>query len=121
MSTLFRATLKGYCRRIPKDGVSTNTVWYLPHHAVINPHKPGKVGVVFDCAAKWQGVSLRDVLLRGPDLANSFVGVLTRFRMHPVVVVADVQEMFHQVASAAKWLRCSTVCILARWRIHERS
>ena len=46
---------KGYCRQIPTD-VSTNTTWYLPHHAVINPRKPGKVRVVFDCAAKWQGV-----------------------------------------------------------------
>ena len=88
---------KGYCRRIPTDEVSTNTMCYLPHHAVINPRKPGKVRVVFDCAAKWQDVSLIDVLLHGPDLANSLVGMLTRFRMLPVAVVADVQEMFHRV------------------------
>jgi len=88
---------KGYCRQIPTDEVSTNTTWYLTHHAVVNPRNPGKVRTVFDCASKWQGVSLNDVLLHSPDFASSLVGVLTRFRMHPVAVVADVQEMFHQV------------------------
>lgn len=53
--------------------------------------------MVFDCSAKFQGVSLNDCLLQGPDLTNSLVGVLTRFREDPVAFMADVESMFHQV------------------------
>ena len=36
-------------------------------------------------------------MLQGPDLTNKLVGVLTRFRLHPVAVMADIEAMFHQV------------------------
>ena len=35
--------------------------------------------------------------MQGPNLANEIVDVLIRFRKEEVVVVADIQEMFHQV------------------------
>ena len=72
-------------------------VWYLPHHPVLNVNKPGKVRVVFDCAAKHHGTSLNDQLFQGPDLTNNLVGVLTRFRQEPIALMADVESMFHQV------------------------
>ena len=71
-------------------------LWYLPHHPMLNPNKPDKVQVVFDCAAVFHGTSLNDQLLQGPDLTNSSVGVL-RFQENPVVVMADIEVMFHQV------------------------
>ena len=72
-------------------------VWYLPHHPVYHPRKPDKVRIVFDCAARHKGISLNDALLQGPDLVNSLVGVLTRFRRKRIAVIADVESMFHQV------------------------
>ena len=72
-------------------------VWYLPHHPVFHPRKPGKVRVVLDCAAKFLGVSLNDMLLPGPDLNNNLIGALMRFREEPVAVFADIESMFHQV------------------------
>ena len=53
--------------------------------------------MVFDCAAKYRGSSLKDQLLQGPDLKNTLVGVLTRFREEPVAFMADVEAMFCQV------------------------
>jgi hypothetical protein len=73
-----------------------DSVWYIPHHGVYNPNKPGKVRVVFDCAARFQGASLNDFLLCGPDLMNSLVGVLCRFRLNPVAFSCDIERMFHQ-------------------------
>ena len=55
-------------------------IWYLPHHGVYNPNKVGKIRVVFDCSARFAGTCLNDHLLQGPDLTNSLVGVLIRFR-----------------------------------------
>ena len=75
-------------------------VWYLPHHPVFHPQKPGKARVVFDCAAKFKGTSLNDQLLQGPDLTNGLLGVIIRFRQEPVAMVADVEGMFHQVRVA---------------------
>lgn len=50
-----------------------------------------------DCAATYQGVSLNDRLLQGPDLTNTLVGVLLRFRQEPVALMADIESMFYQV------------------------
>ena len=89
---------KGYAREIDAyEDSKEGRIWYLPHHPVTNPHKPGKVRVVFDCAATYRGTSLNDQLLQGPDLMNSIVGVLLRFRQEQVALVADIEAMFHQV------------------------
>ena len=62
-----------------------------------HPKKPEKIRVVFDCSAKFAGTSLNDQLLQGPDLTNSLVGVLTRFRQEPVAFMGDVEAMFYPV------------------------
>ena len=88
---------KGYVREVTHIDRKSKRVWYLPHHPVINPNKPGKLRVAFDCAAKFQGISLNSQLLQGPDFNNSLVGVVIRFRQEQVALVADVEAMFHQV------------------------
>lgn len=70
--------------------------WYIPHHGVINPRKPDKLRVVFDCSAKFKGVSLNDHLLQGPDLTNTLIGVLCRFRKGRIAFTCDIEQMFHQ-------------------------
>ncbi|XP_077972264.1 uncharacterized protein LOC144427252 [Styela clava] len=72
-------------------------VGYLPHFPVMNQHKPGKVRVVFDAAAKYGNVSLNDCLMSGPDLVSSLLGVILRFCRGRIALVADVEAMFHQV------------------------
>ena len=61
------------------------------------PQKTGKIGAVFDCSSKFQGVLLNDCLMQGPDLTNALVGVLTRIREDPVAFMGDVEALFHQV------------------------
>ncbi len=63
-------------------------------------HKPGKVRVVFDCAPRFGDTPLNDQLLQGPDLTNDLTGVLLRFRQESVALMADVEQMFHQVRVA---------------------
>ena len=76
--------------------------FFLPHHGVRNPNKPGKVRLVLDASAKFNGISLNDRLLRDPDLLTSLNGVLIRFRQRPVPVSANIERMFHQVRVAGK-------------------
>lgn len=71
-------------------------VWYIPHHRVYHPTK-GKIRVVFDCGASYQGTSLNGQLLQDRDLTASLIGVVTQFRKEPVVIMADTESTFHQV------------------------
>jgi hypothetical protein len=90
---------KGYAVQIPSNHLRNDTgkVWYLPHHAVYHPMKPNKIRVVFDCSASYEGTALNDRLLQGPDLTNTLLGVLTRFRQDSVAFMSDIESMFHQV------------------------
>ena len=71
--------------------------WYLPHHGVYHPKKPNKIRIVFDCSAKYGGVSLNSLFLQGLDLTNQIVGVLNRFREDQVTLVGNIENMFYQV------------------------
>jgi transposase InsO family protein len=90
--------IKGYAETIPVDNHAVDKPkWYLPHHPVFNQNKPGKIRVVFDCSARYNGISLNDCTLQGPDLTNKLTGVLLRFRQGQVAFMADIQSMFYQV------------------------
>lgn len=69
--------------------------WYLPIFGVYHPQKLGQIRVVFDSSAQYQGVSLNSVLLTGPNLNNSLLGVLLRFRKDLIAITADIQQMFY--------------------------
>ena len=69
--------------------------WYLPSFEVYHLKKPGQICVVFDSSAPYKGVSLNNVFFTGPDLNNTLLGVLMRFRKEPVAITADIQHMFH--------------------------
>ncbi|KAJ8723754.1 hypothetical protein PYW07_007734 [Mythimna separata] len=86
---------KGYAEKAPATS-SKGRTFYLPHFAVVHPIKK-KLRIVFDAAAKFEGKSLNDALLSGPDLLQSLFGVLLRFRQGPVAVMADIQDMFLRV------------------------
>ena len=91
---------KGYVFRVenPKDpSQRSKREWYLPHHPVINPNKPGKIRRVLNGAAKFHGTSLNRSLLTGPDLLQRLIHTLIRFRQHKYAVSADIEGMFLQV------------------------
>ena len=89
-----------YVRKLDEEELGETkdeTQWYVPHHPVINPHKPEKVRRVCNAAAKFRGTSLNDMLLTGPDLLQNLVGIIFRFREHPIALTADIEAMFLQV------------------------
>ena len=88
--------VKGYAEPVNSPG-REGTVWYIPHHNVVNPRKPDKFRIVFDCSAEYQGTSLNKEVLQGPDLTNKLIGVLLRFREGPVAIMGDIKGMFLQV------------------------
>ena len=98
---------KGYAEVVPEEERdSSNRTWYIPHHPVLNPNKPDKVRIVYNCAAKSKGVSLNENLMKGPDLVNRLIGVLLRFRKERIAIVSDIEGMFHQVRCAPEDRDC---------------
>ena len=105
----------GYVRKFDETEINENRnrlQWYLPHHPVINPHKPGKVRRVCNVAAKYQGVTLNDKLLSGPDLLQSLIGIIFRSREQQIALSADVEAMFLQVAVPND----DSLCLRFLWR-----
>ena len=89
---------KDYASRVQEPTKSEDgKIWYLPHHGIYHPKKPNKLRVVCDCSAKYIETSLNDQLMQGPDLTNSLVGVLLRFRQAAEAFTADIESMFYQV------------------------
>ncbi|XP_036347423.1 uncharacterized protein LOC118756788 [Rhagoletis pomonella] len=90
---------KNYARKLsPEEAALTNDrTWYLPHFAVSNPNKPGKLRMVFDAAAEVDGVSLNSQLMKGPQEYRPLPAILFHFREGAIGVCGDIKEMFHQV------------------------
>jgi hypothetical protein len=104
MYTMYKTVIdqhlaNGYARKLTAQEVNeaSSRRWYLPHFGVTNPNKPGKVRVVKDAAAEFRGNSLNKNLVTGPDLLNSLIGVLIRFRRDAVAIGGDIEGMYNQV------------------------
>ena len=71
---------------------------YLPHRAVIREnHSTTKVRIVFDGSAHNENEPcINDVLYSGPCLLPLISGILIRFRIGKIGIVADVKQAFLQ-------------------------
>ncbi|KMQ90572.1 bel12-ag transposon polyprotein [Lasius niger] len=75
-------------------------VCYLPHHGVLRgPGPEAKIRVVFNGSSRtMDGSSLNASLHVGPNLLPALADILTRWRRHRYVFVADVEKMYRQIA-----------------------
>ena len=90
--------LDNYAERVPQNrlDVEDGKINYVPHTGIYHPKKPGRIRVVFDCSARFNGISLNDHLLQGPDQTNNLLGILCRFRQERIAFLTDIKGMFHQ-------------------------
>ncbi|KAK0148998.1 hypothetical protein N1851_010605 [Merluccius polli] len=107
---------KGHAEMVPEEQLhrTDGRLWYIPHHGVYDKHKK-TIRVVFDCTSSYRGTSLNTELLQGPDLTNTLLGVLLKFRQEPVAVMGDIEGMFHQVKIPETGRGLSEVLVVARW------
>ncbi|XP_023811839.1 uncharacterized protein LOC110015208 [Oryzias latipes] len=85
----------GYVREVTEEEVRTSKEsWFIPHHMVTHN---GKNRVVFNCSFTYREKNLNVLLLPGPNLGASLLGVLLRFREHSTAISSDIKGMFHQV------------------------
>ena len=84
----------GHVEPITSSSNVSSAINYIPIFPVYNEQK-NKTRLVFDSSASFNGASLNNALMQGPDLNNSLVGVLLRFRLEEVAINADIEKMFH--------------------------
>ena len=77
----------------------TGRVVYLQHKEVVNEDRSAtKLRIVFDASAKYKdSMSLNDVLYKGPCLNADLYSFLLKFRVHPIVLTADIEKAFLQI------------------------
>ena len=88
---------RGYAERSDPKANQQDKTWFISHHGLYHPSKPGKIRIVFDCSAEYDGFSVNKILLSGPDPTNQIVGILVKFREDYVVIMADIEAIFYQV------------------------
>lgn len=91
--------MKEYLELGHMSPVSSSSKYVIPHHSVVKEDRSQiKLRVVFDASSLTNSNrSLNNHLMTGPKLQQDIKCILTRFRMYPVVFVADVIKMYRQI------------------------
>lgn len=110
---------EGYVRAANEDDLYGNwqNINYLPMSLVINMNKnPPKFRTVFDASARFNGTSLNENLLKGPDLLIDLLKPLIVMRMNKIAFVADIKAMFMRMKINLRDQQCQRVI----WRECEQ-
>ena len=89
--TLTTDLQKFVLKQVEMQQTEPKKIWYLSHHPVVNPNKPGKKA---NAAAKFRGQSLNSNLFTAPDLLKT----LLRFHENSVAILSDFEGMYMQIA-----------------------
>ena len=89
----------GYARKL--SDYEANTISprtnYIPDHSVTSINKPNKLRIVFDAAANFSNKFLNQHLLKSPDLLNSLIGIILRFREGQYAIIGDIEAMYYDI------------------------
>ena len=91
---------KGVARKLSNEEVQDykGPVHYIHHHEVLKPESSSTpLCIVFNSSASYMGQKLNDFWAKGPDILNSLLGVLFRFRQNTVAIAGDISKMYHTV------------------------
>jgi len=72
-------------------------VWYVSHLIAPNHHSvTTPVRLVWNSSQRFRGVSMNDLLVKGPDILNQ-IRVLLRFRSGVYAALGDIKKMYNSV------------------------
>ncbi|XP_049276084.1 uncharacterized protein LOC125760267 [Rhipicephalus sanguineus] len=93
---------ESHAERVPdNDTVPKPNTYYMPHHGVIRRDAvTTKLRVVFYASSPAPGQpSLNNVLMKGPKVDADLLKLLLNFRMHPIIMVADIKKAYLQIST----------------------
>lgn len=76
----------------------SGSIWYISHLLAPNTHSvTTPVRLVWNSSQRFKGLSLNDLLMKGPDVLNPIRGVLLRFRSGRFAALGDIRKMYNSV------------------------
>ncbi|XP_018399454.1 PREDICTED: uncharacterized protein LOC108777138 [Cyphomyrmex costatus] len=92
-------TLGHMTKITPTEIVTSNQVYYIPHHAVLRDSSATtRLRVVFNASCRTSnGMSLNDHMLIGPKLQRDLATVIMQWRQYRYVFTADIAKMYRQI------------------------
>ena len=97
---------RGIFKEILGDEMSQykGPVFYITHHEVYKSESVSTpVRIVLNSSLKNKdGVSLNDILMKGPNSLNNLLSIQLRFRTYPVALVGDISKMYNAIATTEK-------------------
>ncbi|XP_063593160.1 uncharacterized protein LOC134770218 [Penaeus indicus] len=87
-------------RKLTPDEIKgyAGPITYLQHHEVLKPGSTSTpIRIVFNSSAKFMGQSLNSFWAKGPDVLNSMVGILLRFREGAIGIAGDISKMYNSI------------------------
>ena len=91
---------RGVSRKLTKERVEEyhGPIHYVSRHPVLKPQSESTpCRIVFNSSAAYSGHILNDYWAKGPQLLNSLVGILLRFREYEIAITGDIKKMYHAV------------------------
>jgi len=72
--------------------------FYMPHHGIDKEaSSTTRLRVLFNGSEKSSGVSLNDLPMTGPKVQDDLFDIVQRFRLHRIVMSADIAKMYPQI------------------------
>ena len=89
---------RGVARKIGSTELATHDgpVFYIPHHGVKKPDSDD-IRVVMNSSISFMGHVLNEYWAKGPDVINSLVGVILKFRAELYAFAGDISKMYNAV------------------------
>ena len=90
----------GIVEEIPKNFHDAPNTYYVPHHAVFTPEKSTPLRIVYDGKTRPAKhlSSINDAIYKGRNILTDLVGVILRFRLQSIAIIADLEKCFHQLS-----------------------
>ncbi|GAA6082858.1 uncharacterized protein LOC108181458 [Tachysurus ichikawai] len=91
---------RGAAKKLTKEETDSwkGPVWYVSHLVAPNSHSTTTpVRLVWNSSQKFKGLSMNDLLLKGPDVLNPIRAVLIRFRKGVFAALGDIKKMYNSV------------------------
>ncbi|XP_036068500.1 uncharacterized protein LOC112152419 [Oryzias melastigma] len=91
---------RGAAKQLTQEDLNTwkGPVWYVSHLVAPKPNSMSTpVRLVWNSSQKFNGLSMNDLLLKGPDVLNPIRAVLLRFRRGVHAALGDIKKMYNSV------------------------
>lgn len=90
---------RGFIEKVKDIHIHEGMLHFIAHFPVFKDSLTTRMRIVYDASAKMgrHAVSLNDCLHTGPNLLQDLTGILLKFRIHRIAIIADIEKAFLQI------------------------